>query len=346
LATFIGDVAAWWTQQMLDLIPEEIRARAVTWSDAVVVEWHPPGHALVTQRRNRRERQIGKFSLEGGLQAARRLLVGPRRENIVLRLPSDLLLERQIVLPLAVERELSQVVAYEMDRLTPFAPEEVFWAASVESRNKSAGRLTVRLSVVTKAAVRPVLHALDAIGVRPAAIEIPLGEMPVRRISLRKAAWRAKRRRRLALGTVASVCGVLALAAVVGPFVAQSIALGAVQQQIDTLQPRVDEIQALRRRLAATAADTDAVAAERARVGNVLQGLAALTSILPDDTYLTALRLRQRKLTLDGQSQAAAKLIAALASDPLIRNPAFVAPVTRAEASKGDLFSIRAELAP
>ena len=45
-----------------------------------------------------------------------------------------------------------------------------------------------------------------------------------------------------------------------------------------------------------------------------------------------------------GRSGGAARLIGLLSADPTIRDPAFVAPVTRADSGGGDIFSIRAEL--
>ena len=101
------------------------------------------------------------------------------------------------------------------------------------------------------------------------------------------------------------------------------------------------EAEALRRR-ATGSTGTDVLAIERARSGDALQALAAVTDSLPDDTYLTGFALHQRQLTIDGQSAGAAKLIGGLADNPLIRDPAFTAPVTHSEAGL-DLFSIHAE---
>ena len=72
--------------------------------------------------------------------------------------------------------------------------------------------------------------------------------------------------------------------------------------------------------------------------------LAAATRILPDDTYLIEIELRQRKVTLSARSADAARLIGALASDPEFRNPGFSAPVTRLEALRAELFTINAEV--
>ena len=88
------------------------------------------------------------------------------------------------------------------------------------------------------------------------------------------------------------------------------------------------------------------IESERDKAGRPLVVLAAATRNLPDDTYLTEMELRQRKLTLSGRSAAAARLIAALTADGDFRNPAFAAPVTRLEALHAELFTINAEVGP
>ena len=89
-------------------------------------------------------------------------------------------------------------------------------------------------------------------------------------------------------------------------------------------------------------AGVDVLAAQRAKVGDPLAVLATLTDVLPDDTVLTDFSLRQRVVTISGQSGGAARLIPALAADPALRDPAFTAPVTRNETQHSDGFSIRA----
>jgi general secretion pathway protein L len=86
------------------------------------------------------------------------------------------------------------------------------------------------------------------------------------------------------------------------------------------------------------------IAAARVQAGAPLHSIAVLTDVLPDDTHLTTLGLRQRRLTISGRSAAAARLIGAMAAQPLIHNPVFAAPVIRDEDNGGEKFSIRADL--
>ena len=87
------------------------------------------------------------------------------------------------------------------------------------------------------------------------------------------------------------------------------------------------------------------MAAETRRLGDTLEALAALTEVLPDDSYLTEFTMRERKITMAGLGASAPNLIKGLSADPRVRNPAFTAPVTKSETNHLDVFAIRAELA-
>jgi general secretion pathway protein L len=152
----------------------------------------------------------------------------------------------------------------------------------------------------------------------------------------------ARRERRISVA-LAGLCLCLALTAAASPFVQQALAEAELDARIAALQPRVAEVEALRRRVQAEAASGDAIGQEYAAIGDPLAAIAVLTTLLPDDTFLQELSLAQRKLGLRGQSASASRLIAALAADPAIRNPAFAAPVVRVESGQRDVFSIRAE---
>ncbi len=277
-----------------------------------------------------------------GVAGLRAMFARARPPATVLRLPPDTLLERPVTLPLAAERDLARVLGYEMDRLTPFPADEVFFSASVAARDRARGQLRARLFLVPRAAVAPLLALLREAGAPPPELEATDATGALRPIPLRTASAPSGRRLAAALGVL---CAALALTAIVVPFARQSAASAAIERRIAALRPRVDEAEALRHRIANAASRGGALAAQQARAGDVLAVLAAVTDRLPDGTFLTAFTLHQGRLTLRGQSRAAAPLIASLAADPRIRDPGFAAPVTRAAGGQADLFSITAQVA-
>jgi general secretion pathway protein L len=345
--TMLSDLFKWWKEQMRDLVPASLRpSPGRTWRRTLVIVPELPGLSSVELFMQGRggESTLGRHALNSeGLRAALARLPRALRTASVLRLPSDLLLEREIALPLAAENDLKRVVSYEMDRLTPFRADEVFWSCSVGRRDPARNRLHVRVTVVPYIRVESILSALLQTGLAPARISAG-GEAAQRIVPLTEDRpghrWLGPRADAYALG----LCGVLAMAAVALPFILQSVASSRIDARVDAIRQQVTEAEKLRKKIANGATTADAIAAARNQLGTPLQTIALLTDLLPDDTYLTALNLRQRKLTISGRSAAAARLIGAMAANPLIHNPAFTAPVIRDETNGGEMFSIRAEL--
>jgi general secretion pathway protein L len=348
----LSDVWAWWVQQMADMLPTRLLRRRAVPATALVVA---PDSTLnsatdtvsLTARRNRREHVVGRFALnEAGLAALRLSLSRRgRRVPVVLRVSPDLLLEREVSLPLAAEPDVGNALRYSIDTLTPFAAQEVFWNWAVMLRDRVHGRLHLRLSLVCKAAVEPLIAALERAGATPKLLEFPLSDTDTRAIALGGAASRSFGLRRHALAGIGGFAAGVVLTMAVLPVALQMRALAVTEARIDALQPRVTQVVALRR-AAGNADGIDVIARERGRVGDALQVLAVVTDTLPDDTYLTELSLHQRKLALSGESGAAAKVIVALSAEPMLHKTEFVAPVTRAPTGGLDMFSIESEVVP
>lgn len=327
-------------QQLLSLLPDGMRAGGSRQRDGVVLALAETLASVdAAVRRGGRMAELGRFPLTAaGVEALRRA-IGGRGGGGELRLPPGLLLDQLVVLPLAAARDPERVLRYEMDRLTPFAAADLFWTWVVERRDRARNQVHLRLYLTPRAPLLPVIQQLSGAGVRlarigAAAIAIELDMAPV-------STWR-----RRAPAALAVICVLLGVGLAAAPFVRQSREANMVERRIASARPAVDQAEALRRRAAAAAAGVDVLAAQRASSGDVLETLAVLTNALPDDTVLSDLSLHAHVIVMSGQSAAAARLIAALAAEPGLRNPAFAAPVTRNDTTKTEEFSIRAEMAP
>jgi general secretion pathway protein L len=334
----------WWRQHLLELLPESLRRGSGAEANALVVDATTPGLLKITRRRRGALTRVTQARLdEPGLVSVRAALNDrPNREAVLLRVPPATVLERPVTLPLAAERDIERVLTYEMERLTPFAADEVFWAHSVQARDRTHGRLQLVLTLVPRMAVQALLDTLATCAGRPSLIEAETSSGP-RFIRLQHETGPGTIAR-LSPRTAALSLAALAALVVISPFLRQSLDLAEAQSQLDTLAPRIALVDNLRNRINGAGAGGDAVASETRRLGDMLQALAAITEILPDDSYLTEFAMRERKITLSGLSASAPRLIGALSADRRIRNPAFTAPVTKDNNQK-DVFSIRADLA-
>lgn len=344
----------WWGAQLLTLIPSWIADSNAGAANALIVDlpagFRPDGEGVrlagmqLRLRRNHREISLGPLSLDRSDKVALRgagLQRLPKR--LLLRVPESLLLEREVMLPAVAEADWRSVLRHEMPRLTPFPADAVFWTGAITRHDRQSGRIAVRLSIIPKSTLDPVIAALRQAKLDPAAIEIaiPAGS---RIIDLATAPGTARRAGNLKL--LGGICAGLALVAIILPFLIQLRRAAVVNHRIATLQPVARRVEALRRRILTGSSSINVIARERAQVGDPLAVLAAVTAALPDNTYLTELHLRHLKLDIAGKSAAAAPLLSALSADPSLRDVAFSAPVNRDSTDHKDLFSIKATIMP
>lgn len=336
----LGDFLTWWSAQLAGLIPAGLANPDAADADAVIIAMTSATTAQLWHRRSHRRTSLGTADLGAAMVPD---LIPPRTSRIILQIPPAGLLEREVNLPLAVERDWRNVLRYELGRLTPFAASDVFWTGAVIRRDVARSKVFLRLSLIPRTAIAASLAALRQAGIEPTAIEVAAPGGSVRSIPIGEAAPNRARQVN-ALRGLAGICAGLALVAIVLPFVIQSRRIGYVDKRIATLRPIVSHVEALRRRVLSGSSSIDVVARERAKVGDPLAVLAAVTRALPDDTYLTELTLRHLKLDLAGQSAAAAPLLAALSANPLFDSVAFSAPVTTDTADHKDIFAIKAKI--
>jgi general secretion pathway protein L len=322
----LAEFFAWWVSQMRALVQGLIGPGQA--SDALIIAIDrlghagAPGGALLLRR--------------SGQEQCLRTLDEPERSAVppglpmLLRLPPGCLLVRELTLPLAAARDLRSVLRFEMDRLTPFDADELFWGVSAQSEDRTQDRLRLRLAIAPRAPVTALLDWLAGQKLAPGWIEHAEGRIPLD-------AGAPRPRRQSAL---AALCAALALACLAVPFIRQQIALNQAAALVAERAPAAHVAQLLRAQLEEAASGLAAIAAARHQ-GDALQILAALTQALPDDTWLADLSLKSGSLTMDGQSADAAKLIARLAAVPGLQDPSFTAPVTRTNDGKADLFSLR-----
>jgi general secretion pathway protein L len=331
-----AELTAWWLSQMRSLAPGLWRGFAQR--DALIITIDSMGQddataaGAIVLRRDGVEISLQPLDLAhpfSGLTAA--------QLDTCLRLPPGAVLSRDVQLPIEAARDLQAVIGFEMDRLTPFAADEVYWSAADITQDRARGRITLRLSIVLRAPVEALNRALARIGLAPSYIESGMD-----RIDLDTAHPRQRLIRR---GLFPALCGGLALACVAIPFIRQQMALDTAARTIASYRSTTDTAQALRRQLATAAAGHSAIAAAR-RAGDALQVLATLTSALPDGTWLSDLTFKSGDLSFDGQSTGAAQLIGLLSTVPGLHDPSFTAPVTRTADGKADVFSMHVSVGP
>ncbi len=332
----LPEFALWWVAQMRSLAPG-LLAPSGRKADALIIALndatdHPTGTLLL--RREGQESYLRPLDLTHPFTPP----FTPSAPHLptALRLPHGAVLCRDVVLPLAAARDLTAVLGFEMERLTPFAADELYWSVSGLNFDRARGKLSLTLSIVPRAQADALRTALARAGIIPTFIETETG-----RIDLAPPSRQPGQHLRTGLSVL---CGALALACLATPFLRQQMALNAAADAIAAATPEAGKAQALRQQLTAAAQGRAAIAQAR-HAGDALQVLSLLTAALPDGTWLSDLTLKSGDLTFDGQSGNAAQLINLLSAVPGLRAPSFTAPVTRTADGKADLFSMHVTVA-
>ncbi len=329
----VEGLLAWWRRQIGGLLPGWAGRRFAA-RDAIIIDvWSvsrdpdaaspATGQILV--------RSSGRSGLAAPLDLSRPPMAWAASDTVILRLPKQLILRREMTLPIAAERDLRSIIHSQMDRLTPFDAGEVFWGASQPRRDDTRWRLT--LHVVQRSRIEWLLGRLAGIGLAPSILEDGADGITLARLGRRRDARATAR-----LGIRAA----LVLGCLLVPLISQQRRLQATEQRLEVLMPVQRQIMQLQARIA----DQTAVQSMISQTGQdtALRTLARLSAALPDGTWLTDVAVSGDRVAFDGQSSDAAQLIGALTATPGLRNVSFIEPVTRTPGG-ADVFSIQLSVA-
>jgi general secretion pathway protein L len=265
--------------------------------------------------------------------------------EIVLR-PTRLLF-RPLELPKRAIEFLEAIIRSQIDRLTPWTAAESIYGWTLPE-NATGDRIRLTVAATSKALVRPYLDALTDIGVRSAIVSTIHSKdaAAVERIKLfelKADAALNTGRVRLALLGLLLTSGVAAL---VGTGVSTVIGGSLATEQQDISQ-RIAQRRVLLRagRDGAGAPERLLEVRKRETPASVIV-LEEISRLLPDNTYVTELRIEGDKLQLVGITQDAPSLVPLIEQSEHFTRATFFAPTTRTANDPGERFHIEVRVKP
>lgn len=150
---------------------------------------------------------------------------------------------------------------------------------------------------------------------------------------------------RTVTGALAAVTALLALSWPAAVALRTNQELRRLDGEIASLQPAVARVEDSLAALGEIEGRIFALREEKAGSDEPLRILRDLTDSLPPGTWLTGLRMEDRKVELDGLSPSANEIFPLLSRDGRFRKVEFVSPITR-QADNLERFQIRSEYAP
>ena len=345
----------WWTGELVQLVPERFamhdadRAPLVT-VDAAAATLVDPRPGMAEQRvdlagldNDRRKAAVrGLLERAGETKMRARAVLGPQEALV-----------RRVTMPAATEENLRQVLSFEMDRLTPFRADEVYFDYRVLSRDAAAGQLVLQLAVARRELVDARVEALRAAGVSVQGValrEPAAGGPPMDLLPSEQRGERGSPRERMVRRGLAIAVAVLFAAALILPLLQKRAAWLALNPQVEVARTKAETASALSNELDKQVADYNFLLGKKLGTYSALAVMEDVTRLLPDNTWVQQMDVRTvgktREVQIVGETASASKLIEILEGSTLLQNAAFRGTVTRGSQPNTERFMIAAEIRP
>lgn len=341
---------SWWGRELVALLPARWRALLAERSDALLLE-NCNGELVSWRQSGERCIELGRIALSEPADAQKSAYAQLRARIDDPNLPqffcirSERTLRRTISLPAAAEDNLRQVLAFEMDRQTPFKADQVYFDYRVGARAAADRNLQVELTVVPRTQLDTELAVLAASGAQLDGVDCwqagsgsaraGLNLLPPERRLKRK---NLQLRLNLALGAAALV---LLVTVMLQSLANRESALAAMTEQVEKAQAEAKQASQMRKTLEDTVGAANFLGRKKREVPLMVDLLNDLTKRLPDDTYLERLSVDDKnRIEMQGLSSDASKLIALLQKSEVLANPSVQGTIQPDPRTKKDRFNI------
>ncbi len=331
---------------LLSLLPPRWRARLDDDNQRVYLQ--PIGDELeLLATGSKGDRPLGRVPLDDAelLQAVRARLEESGAPRWLL-LPSAQVLRRTLTLPAAAEARLRDVLAFELDRQTPFSADQVSYQGRVVARDLAAQQLQVELAVLPRARLDAQLQALGALAPGLSGVDVADADGVRQGYNLLPEAQREQRLdpvRRLHL-IFAAVALTGLLATLLLTLHNRSVRVEWLRQEVAAATVQAREARLLRNQLQTSAQAANFLATRRASRPTMLEIVNELTQRIPDDTTLDKLTVNDDTVVMVGLSSAAPALVGLLQESPLLEQPALSGAVQSDPRAGRDRFTLTARL--
>ncbi|MGE3230811.1 MAG: PilN domain-containing protein [Hyphomicrobium sp.] len=266
-------------------------------------------------------------------------------QNATVWMPPALYLERTFTVPAAAARELDHIAHLELERATPFKANDVFSAYVAGPTPGNNATLSVRQFISKKETVAEVQRLVEGLGLHlrrltglDRASQRPL---PINFLGNSDLDVQGKSS---GLAVLAAVLLLLLATAGAVAVVRSERAFSEIARETAAARGAWQKQQSTASSAAAQQEEATAIASLRAQHVPTVLVLAELTQQLPDDVYLSDVKVSEGSVVIMGQGRDTARLIPLLDSSRLFSDAELAAPVMTDADSDLERFSIRVKI--
>lgn len=265
---------------------------------------------------------------------------------LALALDESMALKRRVRLPDVVEENLYQAMGYELDRLTPFRPEQVYYGVSVAERLMATRQILVDLVLTPKTRLDTLLDDLGRQGWRPETVFLADDGKPGA-YNLLPDQYRQQTRSwpRIANWSLGTLVALLILGMALLPLFSASSEVTRLEEQASKFAKLAREIETLRQENENLMHQARFLKDKKHKEPAMIDMLEELSRVIPDTTWLDGLQYREHRVIMQGHSPSASSLIEQLEESAYFSKATFLSPVTKDVSNGLERFQIACDVA-
>ena len=356
----VGSFLRWWTGELAGMLPRSLcnafkprldTLRLQVTASEIVVSHASNGHRKVLGTAARPLGATGasadhaleevgdQVTLSAAIQRVR-----AKDTRVVIELAPKLALSKVIEFPRVVAENLRQVLSFEMERQTPFRADEVYFDYRTLEEHPDAHHIKVGLDVVPQGVVDEALSLVDEWEIEQSFNDADSQAQEDGVVLVFVPAGRRGRKTTLVNSTLLAANAVLFVAIVLIPLIQQRAYLDDLRTELKEAKAAAATVSDMQTRVERFDAESRFVVQRKREAPPIVALLNELTALLPDETWLYRLEVKNGKVHLQGVSEAASSLIARIEDSGLFRKVRFSSPVTQDGSTGLERFHLTADI--
>lgn len=342
----------WWGRELAFWVPEKLRQALSDKSGYVFLT--VIGETLQITRMTEEDKQtVAELAItEQGLAQYQTLMdenTDLEKAHCILRLTSEQAIKKILYLPVAAKENLNQVVAFELDRYTPFKTEQVYFSVKQLSKETN-GQIKVLLVVTPKTTLDSICLELNNAGIYPAVVEYEQAandfeqDLEIYNLLPEQIRPRKDRVTQILTWLFAGIALLLSIAVLVYPVWHEGQTVKSLKQQLKGLTKDASLVQSRQLEIDDIVDETTRLIKTKNSTPSMTELINTLSKLIPDDTWVTHFRYNEARLQIQGQSPVASTLIGILEASSLFSNARFVSPLTQDKRTGLERFQISVDI--
>jgi general secretion pathway protein L len=276
--------------------------------------------------------------------------------QVTLVVPKAWVIVKTVEFPLTVRENLSDVVSFELDRLTPLTPPGAFYDFRIIDEDNN--RLRILLAVMRADTLLPYLEGLreKGLAVNRVVVASPpagtpgtdpdandhalAGEMNL----LAKGVHPSPKTPKVLTFVLLTVLVTLGLFWLVSPLQIQEKKIEAIDREIAARKEEIKKIEALKWNLEGVDKDIAAIHAFKMSRPLMLNLVRELTQVLPKNTWLSRVHCTETIVEIEGYAASPTAILPKLEASPYFKKVEFASPIVRDTRMQADRFVIKMEI--